>query len=1530
MDQDGKRRQPWLWTLIILLATLAVYLLLSQPVEDAYRLQVVENTVYLTTRSDGFRIVDISDPLHPQEIGFYNTPGRALGFSLVEKKAYIAAGGEGVIILDLSDPAQPEELGRIEAGGRVEDVAVQGQFAYVASGRQGLQIFNIQNPKHPTRVARPENGWRPTRVVYHDERLYLAERNGVFRIIDVSMPRNPVEVGSFACKDPVRDILVKEKRAYLACGEQGLILLDLSDPKDPKDLTVYDTPGEAEAVFIHDGYAYIADGPEGVRVVDLSFPDDLRAVGDYDTPGYASSLAVVEGLIYVADGLEGLDVIEGRVMLEAKARGATGALANVEDLDFGEGYLYLAAGSDGLQALDLSDPEFPVNRNRLAIPGSAVSVDVAGDLAYIAARTGGLRIVNITDPAEELEEISSFSQPGWDVYDVQVAESPAAASLAYLAAGSAGLRIIDITTPGEPVEVGSLPVPDSALGLALHGDYLYLAAGSSGLQVIQVSDPRRPILTGTFDTLGEAHAVAVETRRMEAENTDRTYAYVADGPGGLRVIDVTDPYHPQEIGAAQENPAYARDVRLSGEIVLVAAGLDGLRTYSVEDPATPQLLGTYDSPGQAIGLALDGQKVFLADYDWGVRVVDFSDPRAPVPVGFYDSPLAITDLALREDLAYAVDGRQGLWVLDVSNPDQPREAGFVFLPGGGSRLVLQGEHALVAGQAEGLQIVDLSNPKSPVRLGSVAIPDQAQDVAARENLAYVSAGTAGLQIVDFSDPRKPVVVGGQDTPGEAQGVALAGDYAYLAAGTGGLQIIKVKDPRAPKRTSVFDKARDIRDVAVAESYAYLAGGEDGLLVLDISRPLLPEEVYRLDTPGAASGVTLLNGYAFVADGGGGLTLVDISNPKHPVSVGEGSLPGSALTLAASALRPEKEKVDENENPGIFRLYVATGEAGLQVVDAGKSLQPELVAAYDLPGPVSFARLRREFRALVNDGWQWDALSQKTRSTIFQGLLEVLFTGLVAGLFWMFFFSRFTLPVFNLGDQFASMCCLFAYMRGRHGPLGQVREGKLLTAPVAAHSQGPGVFTVDLSSAIALDRYEGHSSFPYKLFFFLPHLVSAGGRYLVNAVMQRLYPRPEPAPVQTCRVRGPGLVFTRFSDFPRWLRHGEKVRTAVDLRPQVRLKLNVSAHTRDGVELESHIFALFTVGADPEVVKVTFDGEHRPENLRVIYLEEREMPVMGGSHLTRRAQVIRELVDELDDDDKHFIFQYIQAQLAGPPPPELVRPTRKKAPFIYDDKRVFAAVYSQAQEAETENFIPWAELPAQVITKLFRDRLLQFTYDELYFRTDPTPETFRLRELKKRFIKQIRNLGVLSFQYVERKDGEPVEPGQEWDLEWAPEEQKRFRLFPVQELTNPKVLRARGIRILSAGFSDLKPAHPEVRAQLVDYWAARWQKEAIQSTAEFDLEAERVRNAARIQAQREMIHTLEKLFREKPMTQEALALRLLQALESAAADPLTRQLLPSQVGEMLRNVQHFLLPGYETHMTVSSGKDAFDVPVSKTP
>ena len=85
--------------------------------------------------------------------------------------------------------------------------------------------------------------------------------------------------------------------------------------------------------------------------------------------------------------------------------------------------------------------------------------------------------------------------------------------------------------------------------MAVSGSYAYVADDDAGLRVIDVSTPASPTEVGFFDTPGNALDVAVSG----------TYAYVADRDAGLRVIDVSTPSNPIEVGFLEALEGLWRD-----------------------------------------------------------------------------------------------------------------------------------------------------------------------------------------------------------------------------------------------------------------------------------------------------------------------------------------------------------------------------------------------------------------------------------------------------------------------------------------------------------------------------------------------------------------------------------------------------------------------------------------------------------------------------------------------------------------------------------------------------------------------------------------------------------------------------------------------------------------------------------------------------------------------------------------------------------------------------------------------------------
>jgi hypothetical protein len=107
-------------------------------------IDIVGNYAYVTTLRSGLRIVDISDPTTPIEVGFYDTRGAAANVVVAGDYAYVASSGSGVHVLDVSNPATLKRVGFYETWGATSGVAVASGYVYIADGDGGLIVLRHQ------------------------------------------------------------------------------------------------------------------------------------------------------------------------------------------------------------------------------------------------------------------------------------------------------------------------------------------------------------------------------------------------------------------------------------------------------------------------------------------------------------------------------------------------------------------------------------------------------------------------------------------------------------------------------------------------------------------------------------------------------------------------------------------------------------------------------------------------------------------------------------------------------------------------------------------------------------------------------------------------------------------------------------------------------------------------------------------------------------------------------------------------------------------------------------------------------------------------------------------------------------------------------------------------------------------------------------------------------------------------------------------------------------------------------------------
>lgn len=107
----------------------------------------------------------------------------------------------------------------------------------------------------------------------------------------------------------------------------------------------------------------------------------------------------------------------------------------------------------------------------------------------------------------------------------------------------------------------------------------------------------------------------------------RKYAYLADSDywfGGLRIVDISDPAAPSEVGFF-DTPDYAREIALAGGYVYIHIQREfdgGLYVIDVSDPSSPFGAGYYDALGNApYGVAVAGNDVYVADISSGLFIL---------------------------------------------------------------------------------------------------------------------------------------------------------------------------------------------------------------------------------------------------------------------------------------------------------------------------------------------------------------------------------------------------------------------------------------------------------------------------------------------------------------------------------------------------------------------------------------------------------------------------------------------------------------------------------------------------------------------------------------------------------------------------------------------------------------------------------------------------------------------------------------------------------------------------------------------
>lgn len=415
--------------------------------------------------------------------------------------------------------------------------------------------------------------------------------------------------------------------------------------------------------------------------------------------------------------------------------------------------------------------------------------------------------------------------------------------------------------------------------------------------------------------------VAIEVRDIVVSGS---HAYVSDDLYGFRVLDVSDPSHPTQVGGLVNLIGFSRGLHLSGDTLYLAGANAGVLVLNVADPAEPTLIGSIDLPGYTRDIFVEetpgGDVAWVADDFEGFRVLDLSDPAHPRQLAELPD-VGQPALRVEGDRGYAflAAGPDGLLIIDVSVPTEPALVASLDTAGHTWDLALAGTVAYLADDVAGIVAVDVADPLNPFKIGQLDTPGHARAVRVAGHLLFVadgsrglppvppdpggflgrSDGEEGLRIIDISDPTMPFERAAVGTEGYALMLTIDGQTAYVGAAGAGMQVFDVADPDAPQSVGAFVEAPGLAvGVALDGSRAILADGWAGVRVIDIEDADHPREVGRVKTPGDALGALLHEGTTWVADSSGALLAIDADAAGSARIAHSVALPSPPASLAA--------------------------------------------------------------------------------------------------------------------------------------------------------------------------------------------------------------------------------------------------------------------------------------------------------------------------------------------------------------------------------------------------------------------------------------------------------------------------------------------------------------------------------------------------------------------------------------------------------------------------------------------------------
>jgi len=319
--------------------------------------------------------------------------------------------------------------------------------------------------------------------------------------------------------------------------------------------------------------------------------------------GEANCIQLRGEYLYVAEGAKGMRVYD---VASIANKGFSERIVTAPFSPLGQD-THIASTNATCVVLPTNQPINPVRnagKNETLDPSKDYSAVMRGEneeqkmhpiynYAYITDAAEGLILTNV-NTFQDQEPRNNFLTRAltWNENGIlNGARHLTIAGTHFYVAADAGIVELDMDDPLHPKVMAVIPIK-GATSTFVQFRYLFVT-DAAGFDVVDITHPEHPAIVPT------AHIPLAHANRVFVA---RTYAYVADGPDGLAILDIEKPEHPRlYLQYVDRGGGDARDVVVASTnaslYAYVADGAYGLKVIQLTSPETqPDFYGFSPAP----------------------------------------------------------------------------------------------------------------------------------------------------------------------------------------------------------------------------------------------------------------------------------------------------------------------------------------------------------------------------------------------------------------------------------------------------------------------------------------------------------------------------------------------------------------------------------------------------------------------------------------------------------------------------------------------------------------------------------------------------------------------------------------------------------------------------------------------------------------------------------------------------------------------------------------------------------------------